>query len=39
MTQSVVVNVNDSVMEACTGTIIDYLAGTVPGHDDKIKSK
>ena len=38
-TQIVVVNVNDSVMEACTGTIIDYLAGTVPGHDDKIKSK
>ncbi len=38
-TQIVVLNMNDSVLEACTGTIIDYLINTVPGHEDSLKSK
>lgn len=38
-TQIVVLNVSDSVLEACTGTIIDYLIGTVPGHEDNMKNK
>jgi di/tripeptidase len=37
--QMVVLNVNDSVLEACTGTIIDYLVGSVSGHKDNLLSK
>ncbi|MGN1381605.1 MAG: hypothetical protein ACI4W2_02175 [Eubacterium sp.] len=37
--QMVVLNVNDNVLEACTGTIIDYLVGTVSGHSDNMLNK
>lgn len=35
----VVLNMNDSVLEACTGTIIDYLITSVSGHSDSLLSK
>lgn len=37
--QIVVLNMNDNVMEACTGTIIDYLINSVPGNEDSLLTR